>query len=133
MKFRKECSIGRAFATLHPDSFYKNKNGIIPKKYEESVYTIHSQIGKTVVRIVFCYPLVVKAKAWEYHFRIIKPREQRRGIEGWTFIDLLIDGRNASDFFGSDLFGKFDIVREQAKLFDISDEEVAENEMEISV
>ena len=124
MKFRDKCTVATSFYSTHTDSLYKDKNGQIPANHQNRVKDIHSLMAdKKVVRILFCYPFIVKDPSFESHFRHLNPRQPRNGEEKWHFVDLLVDGRNAISFFGEEAVQKFDLVRDQARIFGIEDYE----------
>lgn len=121
MKFRDNCNPGDAFRTIDPSFLYQNKHGQIPSRFvEEVIKTKELMVGKTVIRILICYPASITRAEWEDHFINWTPRRSTRtnpnALDG--YIDILVDGRNAEAFFGKERVENFVQVRSQASLFE---------------
>jgi hypothetical protein len=110
-KFRKEVEVGLALRTVDHQSFYKDRNGLVPDRFKNTAENIKTQIGDNVViRILVCYPY--RGEGGEL-VRVSDPRTRSTS----KYIELIVDGRNAISFFGKEQIGRFDTVRRQASIF----------------
>jgi hypothetical protein len=118
-KFSDKLSLGQALLSVTPSQFYKDKTGKVPNRFQDEHKDIIQFLkGKTVIRMIYCYPHTVKTAAWKSHFRVLETRASPRNNEtSMKFIDILVDSRNSQDFFGQKEVDSFDTIRKQSEIF----------------
>lgn len=107
VKFRESVGLNSAARSVSPEYFYVDKNGRVPTTFQNERNAILERLrGKKIVKFLFCYSFISKADCWKNNFIL---RSDGRALRSKTrnscneLCTILVDGRNANSFFGSEM------------------------------
>jgi hypothetical protein len=134
-KFRDKVSFVEAYRSVTPSNLFKDKNGNVLAKNQETLQGVLEHIAKAkiVVQILLCYPCTSKNIAWKSH--VVMPNKMKTRSctsQNQTNVKILMDSRNALSLFGKKQLLMLKVAREEAQSFGIVDVDDWTDELEIN-